>query len=45
MNVNRNYKDSVFSFIFSNPDTLRELYCALKGSLSAGGNADYHQHT
>jgi predicted transposase/invertase (TIGR01784 family) len=31
MNVNRNYKDSVFSFIFSNPDTLRELYCALKG--------------
>jgi predicted transposase/invertase (TIGR01784 family) len=31
MNVNKNYKDSVFSFIFSNPDTLRELYCALKG--------------
>jgi predicted transposase/invertase (TIGR01784 family) len=31
MNVNRKYKDSVFSFIFSNPDTLRELYCALKG--------------
>jgi hypothetical protein len=31
MNVNRKFKDSVFSFLFSNPDILRELYCALKG--------------
>ena len=31
MNVNKNHKDSVFSLLFSNPDTLRELYCAIKG--------------
>ncbi|MDR2701439.1 MAG: Rpn family recombination-promoting nuclease/putative transposase [Spirochaetaceae bacterium] len=31
MGVNSKYKDSVFSFIFNNPDTLRELYSALKG--------------
>jgi hypothetical protein len=31
MGVNTKYKDSVFSFIFNNPDTLRELYSALKG--------------
>jgi len=31
MNVNKNHKDSVFSLLFSNPDTLRELYCALEG--------------
>jgi len=29
--VNRKFKNSVFSFIFSNPDVLRELYCALEG--------------
>jgi predicted transposase/invertase (TIGR01784 family) len=29
--VNRKFKSSVFSFIFSNPDVLRELYCALEG--------------
>jgi hypothetical protein len=31
LNVNKNFKSSVFSFLFSNPDTLRELYCALEG--------------
>jgi len=31
MNVNRNHKDSVFSFLFSNPDILRELYSAIEG--------------
>jgi predicted transposase/invertase (TIGR01784 family) len=31
MEINRNFKNSVFSFIFSNPDVLRELYCALEG--------------
>jgi len=31
MSVNRNYKDSVFTALFSNPDLLRELYCALGG--------------
>ncbi|GBU26855.1 hypothetical protein R84B8_00370 [Treponema sp. R8-4-B8] len=30
-NVNKKFKSSVFSFIFSNPDVLRELYCALEG--------------
>ncbi|WP_461248274.1 Rpn family recombination-promoting nuclease/putative transposase, partial [Treponema sp. R6D11] len=30
-NVNKKYKNSVFSFVFSNPDVLRELYCALEG--------------
>jgi predicted transposase/invertase (TIGR01784 family) len=29
--VNRNHKDSVFSFLFSNPDILRELYSAIEG--------------
>jgi len=29
--VNHQYKDSVFSLLFSNPENLRELYCALKG--------------
>jgi predicted transposase/invertase (TIGR01784 family) len=29
--INRKFKNSVFSFIFSNPDVLRELYCALEG--------------
>jgi hypothetical protein len=31
MSANREYKNSVFSFLFSDPDTLRELYGALKG--------------
>jgi len=29
--TNRNYKDSVFSLLFSDPEVLRELYCALDG--------------
>lgn len=31
MNLNRNFKASIFSDLFSNPDILRELYCALEG--------------
>jgi predicted transposase YdaD len=31
MGANTKYKDSVFSFLFSEPDRLRELYCALEG--------------
>jgi hypothetical protein len=31
MGVNREYKDSLFSFLFSEPDILRELYGALEG--------------
>jgi hypothetical protein len=31
MGANRQYKNSVFSFLFSDPDTLRELYGALEG--------------
>jgi hypothetical protein len=31
MGVNARYKDSVFSFLFSDPDTLRELYGAVAG--------------
>jgi len=31
MKVNRKNKDSVFSFLFSNPDILRELYSAIEG--------------
>jgi len=31
MNANTKYKDSVFTSIFSDPDSLRELYCALEG--------------
>jgi hypothetical protein len=31
MAANREYKDSVFSWLFSDPDTLRELYGALEG--------------
>ena len=30
METNTKYKSSVFSFLFSDPDTLRELYCALE---------------
>jgi len=30
-NVNRNYKNSVFSLLFSSPDVLRELYSAIEG--------------
>jgi len=29
MNLNAKYKDSVFSFLFHDPNLLRELYCAL----------------
>jgi hypothetical protein len=32
MGVNREYKDSVFSWLFSEPGTLRELYGALTGA-------------
>jgi hypothetical protein len=31
MSANREYKDSLFSFLFSNPEVLRELYGALEG--------------
>jgi hypothetical protein len=31
MTAKREFKDSVFSWLFSNPDTLRELYGALSG--------------
>ena len=31
MKINRNYKDSVFTALFNDPDLLRELYCALEG--------------
>lgn len=31
MGANREYKDSVFSFLFSDPEILRELYGALEG--------------
>jgi len=31
MKVNRKHKDSLFSFLFSNPDILRELYSAIEG--------------
>jgi hypothetical protein len=29
--INAKYKDSVFSSLFSKPDALRELYCAIEG--------------
>ena len=32
MPVNKRYKDSVFSFLFSDPDNLRELYSAIEGA-------------
>ena len=31
MKTNAKFKNSVFSYLFSDPDILRELYCALKG--------------
>ena len=31
MKINTKFKSSVFSSLFSNPDVLRELYCALEG--------------
>ena len=31
MGANSKYKDSVFTFLFSEPDVLKELYCALEG--------------
>ena len=30
MGANAKYKDSVFSFLFSDPQVLKELYCALE---------------
>jgi len=30
MGANTKYKDSVFTFLFSDPDILRELYCAIE---------------
>ncbi|MDR0585613.1 MAG: Rpn family recombination-promoting nuclease/putative transposase, partial [Treponema sp.] len=32
MDVKTTYKDSVFSFLFSDPALLRELYCAIEGT-------------
>ena len=32
MKVNRNFKDSVFTKLFSEPELLRDLYCALAGN-------------
>jgi hypothetical protein len=29
MSINKKFKDTIFSSLFSDPDTLRELYCAL----------------
>jgi len=31
MGANAKYKDSVFSYLFSDPEALRQLYCAIKG--------------
>jgi hypothetical protein len=31
MKINKKFKDSVFTTLFSDPDLLRELYCALGG--------------
>jgi hypothetical protein len=31
MGANTRYRDSVFPFLFSNPDALRELYGAIAG--------------
>jgi hypothetical protein len=31
MGLNRQYKDSMFSFLFSDPAALRELYGAIAG--------------
>jgi predicted transposase/invertase (TIGR01784 family) len=31
MNTNKKFKNSVFTMLFSDPDLLRELYCALEG--------------
>jgi len=30
MKINTNFKDSIFTKLFSEPDLLRELYCALE---------------
>ena len=35
MRTNRQYKDSVFSLLFNNPDALRDLYGALQGAALA----------
>jgi len=38
MNANTKYKDSFFSSLFSDSDSLKELYCALEGiTLEIGG--------
>ncbi|GMO19813.1 MAG: Rpn family recombination-promoting nuclease/putative transposase [Termitinemataceae bacterium] len=31
MGINREYKSSVFSYLFGRPEVLREVYCALEG--------------
>ncbi|MDR1868726.1 MAG: hypothetical protein LBQ82_01940, partial [Treponema sp.] len=31
MKINNKFKDSMFTMLFSSPDLLRELYCALEG--------------
>jgi hypothetical protein len=31
MNTNNKFKNSLFTLLFSEPDTLRELYCAIEG--------------
>jgi hypothetical protein len=31
MDANKKYKNSVFSLLFSDPEVLKELYCALEG--------------
>jgi hypothetical protein len=37
MAANFRYKDSVFSHLFSDPETLRELYGALEGVSAKSG--------
>ncbi|MDR1219895.1 MAG: hypothetical protein LBK73_09850 [Treponema sp.] len=39
MSVNKQYKDSVFSLLFSDPGALRDLYGALDLSFKIGGKA------
>ena len=33
MKTNANFKDSIFTALFANPDIIRDLYCALEGVL------------
>jgi hypothetical protein len=45
MGINTKYKDSLFSFLFSDPDVLRELYCAPEGvSLPTSFLGRYSHH-